>query len=343
MNRNNGREIGQRLMLLRDFIIHNADKTHAVRLEDFQRHLANEGFDGENGVALDKKTIYRDLDALKSLYKLEIKYVEKYKGYVLLNPPFEAYELRLIVDSVQASKFITQTEAKRLTEKITKHFGNARRHNLNRQAYVYDRIRSQNDSVVKGTDRIYEAIAADCKIGFLYFHLRPGLKKKYNNEGKQTKVSPFALYWSGGNLYLYAYDGKKFRYYRVDRMERISDPKYEIEKREGKDLYSAKSLINQKVKVFDMYATEKVYSVKMRFRNELTDAVVDQFGRDLLMIPDGGEHFTFTADVDVSPTFYAWVSTFGRSAKIISPPEVVEGMKGFLQKASDMYKDDGNT
>lgn len=343
MNRNNGREIGQRLMLLRDFIIHNADKTHAVRLEDFQRHLANEGFDGENGVALDKKTIYRDLDALKSLYKLEIKYVEKYKGYVLLNPPFEAYELRLIVDSVQASKFITQTEAKRLTEKITKHFGNARRHNLNRQAYVYDRIRSQNDSVVKGTDRIYEAIAADCKIGFLYFHLRPGLKKKYNNEGKQTKVSPFALYWSGGNLYLYAYDGKKFRYYRVDRMERISDPKYEIEKREGKDLYSAKSLTHQKVKVFNMYATEKVYSVKMRFRNGLTDAVVDQFGRDLLMIPDGGEHFTFTADVDVSPTFYAWVSTFGRSAKIISPPEVVEGMKGFLQKASDMYKDDGNT
>ena len=343
MNRNNGREIGQRLMLLRDFIIHNADKTHAVRLEDFQRHLANEGFDGENGVALDKKTIYRDLDALKSLYKLEIKYVEKYKGYVLLNPPFEAYELRLIVDSVQASKFITQTEAKRLTEKITKHFGNARRQNLNRQAYVYDRIRSQNDSVVKGTDRIYEAIAADCKIGFLYFHLRPGLKKKYNNEGKQTKVSPFALYWSGGNLYLYAYDGKKFRYYRVDRMERISDPKYEIEKREGKDLYSAKSLIKQKVKVFDMYATEKVFSVKMRFRNELTDAVVDQFGRDLLMIPDGDEHFTFTADVDVSPTFYAWVSTFGRSAKIISPPEVVEGMKGFLQKASDMYKDDGNT
>ena len=343
MNRNNGREIGARLIILRDYLFANADKTHAVSMKEIQREYSNKGFTGKNGVPLNKKTIYNDLTALQTDFGVEVEYSEKRKGYILRNPPFEAYELRLIVDSVQASKFITQTEAKRLTEKITKHFGNARRHNLNRQAYVYDRIRSQNDSVVKGTDRIYEAIAADCKIGFLYFHLRPGLKKKYNNEGKQTKVSPFALYWSGGNLYLYAYDGKKFRYYRVDRMERITDPKYEIEKREGKDLYSAKSLTRQKVKVFDMYSTEKVYSVKMRFLNELTDVVVDQFGRDKVMIPDGSEHFTFTADVDVSPTFYAWVSTFGSDAKIISPPEVVAGMKDFLQKASDMYKDDGNT
>ena len=97
------------------------------------------------------------------------------------------------MDSVQASKFITQTEAKRLTEKIQQHFGNGRRQNLNRRAYVYDRIRSQNDSVVKETDRIHEAIAADRKIGFLYFHMRPGRKKEYSNGGKTITVSPYAL------------------------------------------------------------------------------------------------------------------------------------------------------
>lgn len=340
MNRNNGRKIAERLMLLQDYFIKNADKTHAVSMEAIRRHYLDNGIEGENSELVNIKTVYRDLDALGAYYGLDIAYSEKHKGYILRNPPFEAYELRLIVDSVQASKFITQTEAKRLTEKITEHFGNGRRQNLNRRAYVYDRIRSQNDSVVKETDRIHEAIAADCKIGFRYFHLRPDRKKEYSNGGKQIIVSPFALYWNGGNLYLYAYDGKKFRYYRVDRMERISAPLQE--EREGKDLYNDKSLTVQKAKVFQMFAGE-AHNVKMRFRNELTDAVIDQFGRDLVMIPDGSEHFTFTAAVEISPPFYAWIASFGRRAKIISPAPAVEGMKDFLQKAADMYKDDGNT
>ncbi len=341
-NRNNGREIAARLVVLRDSLFANADKTHAVSMRDIQREYANRGFTGKNGSPLNIKTIYGDLTTLQADFGVEVEYSEKHKGYILRNPPFEAYELRLIVDSVQASKFITQTEAERLTKKITQHFGNGRRQNLNRQAYVYDRIRSQNDSVVKEAGRFYEAIAADRKIGFLYFHLRPNRQKAYSNKGQQIIVSPFALYWNGGNLYLYAYDGRKFRYYRVDRMERISKKPLDME-REGKDLFSAKDLTSQKVKVFQMYETGKVYDVKMRFRNELTDAVIDQFGRDLLMIPDGDEHFTITARVDAAPTFYAWLASFGRRAKIISPPAAVDGIKQFLNDAADMYKDDGNT
>ena len=336
MNRNNGRKIAVRLFALRDFLYANADRKHAVTVDEIMTFYENKQFEN-----ISLKTVYRDLHALQGdELEIDVEYSEKEKGWILHNPPFEAYELRLIVDSVQASKFITQTEAKRLTEKITEHFGNGRRQNLNRRAYVYDRIRSQNDSVVKETDRIHEAIAADCKIGFRYFHLRPDRKKEYSNGGKQIIVSPFALYWNGGNLYLYAYDGKKFRYYRVDRMERISAPLQE--EREGKDLYNDKSLTVQKAKVFQMFAGE-AHNVKMRFRNELTDAVIDQFGRDLLMIPDDSEHFTITAPVEVSPPFYAWIATFGRRAKIISPAPAVEGMKDFLQKAMDMYKDDGNT
>ena len=193
MNRNNGRKIAERLMLLQDYFIKNADKTHAVSMEAIRRHYLDNGIEGENSELVNIKTVYRDLDALGAYYGLDLAYSEKHKGYILRNPPFEAYELRLIVDSVQASKFITQTEAKRLTEKITEHFGNGRRQNLNRRAYVYDRIRSQNDSVVKETDRIHEAIGANRKIGFLYFHLRPDRKKDYSNGGKIIRVSPFAL------------------------------------------------------------------------------------------------------------------------------------------------------
>ena len=339
MYRNNGREIAERLFLLRDFFTSNTDKTHAVRLEALQRHLADAGFVGKNGDVLEKKTIYRDLESLKDLFQLDIQYVEKRKGYILRNPPFEAYELRYIIDSVQASKFLTQGEAKKLTDKIIKNFGNGRRQNLNRQAYVYDRIRSQNDSVVSEADKLHEAIAADRMVSFRYFHLKPDKSKEYSNDGKQIIVSPYALYWNSGNLYLYAFNGKKFVFYRVDRMERITGPL--SEKREGKELYNAKSLTSQKAKVFQMYSG-KAYNVRMRFRSELTDSVIDQFGRDLMMIPEDSEHFFITVPVEVSPPFYAWVATFGRRAKIISPPEAVEGMKDFLQKVSDMYKDDGN-
>ena len=340
MNRNNGREIGARLIVLRDYIYANADRTHAVRIEDIQKEYSNAGFEGQNGVSVNIKTVYRDLNALADNWGIETEYVEKYKGYILKNPPFEANEMRLIVDSVQASKFITQRKADALTNKIIKYFGNGRRQKLNRPAYVFNRIHSQNEEVVEDAAKIYDAIAEDRKIGFRYFHLRPDRKREYSNGGKPIVVSPFALYWSEGNLYLCAYDGKKFRYYRVDRMERITV--ISQEEREGKDQFDTKDLTSPKVKMFQMF-DGKEYSVKMRFHNRQTDAVIDQFGRDIVMIPDGSDHFTFTVAVKVSPPFYAWVSTFGRAAKIISPPAAVEGMKDFLQKAAEMYKDDGNT
>lgn len=113
MNRYNGREIGARLIILRDFLFSNADKTHPVSMKDIQREYANRGFTGKNGAPLNIKTIYSDLAALEGTFGVEVEYSEKHKGYILRNPPFEAYEMRLIVDSVQASKFITRTEANR--------------------------------------------------------------------------------------------------------------------------------------------------------------------------------------------------------------------------------------
>ena len=339
MNRNNGRNKAIRLVALRDYLYANADQKHAVKIEDIIKFYKNKQFENTS-----IKTVYNDLHDLGTdELGVDIAYDEKSKGWILYNPPFKAHELRLIVDSVQASKFITQSKAKSLTEKITKNFGSGRRQNLNRQAYVYDRIRSQNENVVAHTDNIHEAITANRKIGFKYFHYSPDRRnpKSYTKSGEKTIVSPFALYWSNGNLYLYAFDGKKFKFYRVDRMENISKPLPEV--REGHDLFDTKRLTQQKAKVFDMYSTGKVYNVKMRFRNELTDQVIDQFGKDIMMMRTDDEHFTITANVDVSPPFYAWIATFGRKAKIISPPEAVKEMRDFIEKVSDMYKDDGNT
>ena len=334
---NSGVNMAIRLLLLREYLLANADKEHPKRRGEMEQYLESKGF------PVEKKTIYRDLEVLQDYFYLQLEYDEHKKGYYVLNPPFEPHELRYMIDSVQASKFITETTANRITKKIRNLAGEQLRKELNRPSYVADRVRSKNESVVKDADKLHDAIAADRKTAFRYFQYSPDRRnpKTYSKSGDKVIVSPFALYWNSGNYYLYAYDGKKFRFYRVDRMENISKPL--SEQREGHDLFKEKDLTQRQAKVFDMYATGKIYNITFRCHNHIASAVIDKFGKDIMMMTADDEHFTFSHNVEISPPFFAWVSTFGRSIQIVSPAAVVEEMRKFLQKSMGMYKDDGNT
>ena len=328
--------IAVRLLLLKQYLEANAGRHRIVKRQELEELLA------EHDMPVEKKTLYADFAALGDICGLQLDYDPHKKGYRLLNPPFEPYELRLLVDSVQSSKFITREKAKEITGKIKVLAGKDTVESLNRHAYVADRVRSMNDSVVKDADRIHEAIKGDWKIGFRYFHYSPSPShpKSYSKSGNQYIVSPYALLWNNGNYYLYAYDSekKKFRYFRVDRMERISHPlPYH---RDGKEEYRERDITIKKAKVFDMYGGNE-YTVRIRFRNELADVVIDQFGKDVMMLPCDEAHFIITVPVEISPPFFAWIATFGRRVKILSPEPVVEKMRDFLQRSMDMYKEDG--
>ena len=330
---NKPQRIAERVLLLREYLCANANRTHAVRIEDMRQYLNDKG--DNCGV----KPIYRALAILTSDFGLQLEYSEKYKGWVLNNPPFTQNDLRLIVDSIQASKFITQEKAKQLTSKIRGLAGAEGKETLNRPAYVYERIKSMNDAVVKDVDRIYQAILTNQQISFKYYHRTPDSRKprEYTNEGKPRRVSPYALVWSNGNLYLYAYDGEKFRHFRVDRMDTISQPL--PLPREGEDKYSEKNITTRRTKIFNMYS-EKEYPVSIQFQNRVADTVIDEFGEINMMYVDAS-HFKITAPIALSPTFYAWVASLGKRAKIMEPPTAIEGMKKFLQDAYCMYEDDG--
>lgn len=325
--------IGIRLLLLKEYLQANAGKDRVVKRGELEEYLTEKGF------PVEKKTLYADFAVLGDVFDLHLEYDQHKKGWKLLNPPFEPYELRLLVDGIQSSKFITKEKAREITEKIKNLAGKETKATLNRQTYVADRVRSMNDSVVREADRIHQAIAEDCQISFRYFHYTPSRSapKSYSKDGSKITVSPYALLWNNGNYYLYAYDGKKFRYYRVDRMEAIGRPL--LQKREGKELYKEKNVASQKAKVFDMYGG-KEYNVKIRFRNELADAAIDQFGKDVMMMPVDEDHFTITVPIEVSPTFFAWVTTFGRRVKILEPAPVVEKMREFIKRTSEMYEDE---
>lgn len=328
---------GERQYLLYKFFIENTRKGQVVKRKEIFDYLSS--FDIEVSV----NTFYEDIRIIENETKLKIEWDQHNQGYFVSNPTFEPAEVRLIVDSIQSSKFLTQRKADALTKKVKENLTDKHtRADLNRQAFVAGRSRSMNESVINDTDKIYAAIATDSKIRFRYFHLEPN-KERTRNYSKATNgeyiVSPYALYWDRGYLYLYAYTDKKdFRYFRVDRMDNIRGPLGIT--RDGKDEYKEDNIIRQKSKVFNMYGG-KTYDVRMSFSNHLASSVIDEFGDNIIMVPDGdGKNFTITAAVQVSPTFFSWISTFGRGAKILGPLEVVEKMKEFVDRLQDMYKDD---
>ena len=330
---------GERWFLLYQYFIKNSNKNSPITFDDICNHLL------KYNIVVHPNTLRADIATLQSdIFGLNIEYNRKYnKGagaYVLQNPLFEPAELRYITDSIQASKFLTQTEAQKLTRKISAFSNRESQKSLNTQAVVVDRVRNMNDSAVKDADKIYQAISTNRKIAFKVFHYKRDGQKDYSHNGKPYIVSPYSTLWLNGYYYLYAYvDGEnRFRYFRIDRMEGITKPLPEA--REGKDKFDANNLKHREVKIFSMKDGKDI-TVKICFNNGLVDAVRDQFGKDVIMIPQDENHFTVSVKVRLTRELYSWLFTFGRGAKIVAPVEVADKMREYAENIAEMYKDDG--
>ena len=320
-----------RIAVLYNYLFHNTSKGHTVAVADILTNYRNHGYE------LEIKSFYRDKDVLNALDGIEIAYDHRTRGYWMKTDGFEPYELRLIVDSIQSSKFITQNVANRITAKVLSLTDRNTSAGLNRRSFVAGRIRSMNDSVVKDADNLHIAIQTNRKVRFKYFHYDREKKKWYSHNNEAYVVSPFGLLWNDGNYYLYAYDGEKFRHFRVDRMEHIT---VYPEPREGAEAFKHIDLNAHQAEVFNMFTGTET-TVKLRCANHLADVILEQFGKDTMLIPDGEDDFTVSVPVQISKPFYAWAAGFGADMKILFPQSIVNEMRTFIQELSEMYKDDG--
>lgn len=325
---------GERWFLLYDYLTKNTGKGKVATRQQIYDHLKN------YGIKISANTLYADLAVLGGeVFGLSIQYDQKRNGYWVENPPFEQHELRLMIDCIQSSKFITEKTANKISRKIKKLASVESRNTLERPAMVSNRVRSMNESVIEEADIIHEAIATDKKISFFYFHRIPNRSnpRRYDKKGFSTVVSPYAMVWDNGNYYLYGYEAssQKFKTYRVDRMNQIN---LEAIGREGAKEYNKKDVIARQTTVFDMYHGNDCL-VELRCHNKIADSVLDKFGSNTALMVIDDEHFTAHVRVELSPPFYAWVATFGDQIKIVSPNEAVEGIKGFVQTAADMYRE----
>lgn len=325
-----GRSANQKLKLLiiRDYLLKNSDEGHPVTIPQITEELAR------FGVTAERKSIYDDLEALRQ-YGMDI--IQKGKGnYYVGQRSFQTPELKLLVDSIQSSKFITQKKTMSLIKKIEELASVFDAQLLERQVYVRNRVKSMNESVYYNVDEISDAINQDRMIRFKYFELTVKKQRHIRKDGGWYVVSPFALMWDDENYYMLAWDGEAgmIKHYRVDKMLEITAMGQE---REGKDAFAKVDMSAYSKKVFGMF-TGKDRQVKLRMKNNLVGAVFDRFGTDVMVIPDGDEHFTVTLDVTISPLFYAWVFGFGKEAEILSPEDIRNRACEMAQEIMEIYK-----
>lgn len=314
-----------------NYLLENTDEEHTVTVNLIIAHLEAQGISAE------RKSIYSDIEALQVL-GVDIERVDSgnYVGYYVASRTFELPELKLLVDSVQSSKFITHKKTASLIKKIEKLASIHEAQLLNRQVFVKNRIKTMNESIYYNVDEIHNGISKNKRIKFLYFEETVSGERNYRHGGAYYVVSPFALTWDDENYYMVAYDSdaRMIKHYRVDKMEKIS---VTDETRDGLEAYNALDMAVYAKKTFGMFTGHEV-NVAMRFDNHLVGAVRDRLGRDVFIVADGPDHFTVRADVVVSPQFFAWVCGFGAQAVITGPNEVVKQMKNHVEAIAAQYK-----
>lgn len=311
----------QKLIILLRYLEKHSDEDHPVRIRDMQEELERQGIHAE------RKSLYSDLETLRAC-GLDIQQVSE--GYFLGERLFQLAELKLLVDSVQASRFITRRKTSELIKKLESLASESQAQQLQRQVYVLNRVKTMNESIYYNVDSLHAAIAAGKRIRFRYFDYSPQRGKVFRHGGAYYQVSPFALTWAEENYYLVAYDGEKgeLRHYRVDKM---SDIRQTGESLEGRETFPEGEIARYSTRVFGMFRGREK-QLRLRFQGHLAGAVMDRFGQDVILTPGEGDSFTCVVTVAVSPQFYGWLCGFGGEASILSPAEEVSAFRDYLRR-----------
>lgn len=317
-----------KLLYLAKILMEKTDEEHTITVPEMISEL--EGY----GISAERKSIYNDLEYL-SLFGLDICSTKtKTTNYYIASREFELPELKLLVDVVQSSKFITEKKSMELISKIEKLTSRANAGKLHRQVFVTNRVKTLNEQIYYNVDKIHDAIAADRQITFRYFDIDIRKNKNYRKNGGFYTESPVALTWDDENYYLITYKQKydSYTHYRVDKMESITVTN------ETRVLSDADFDITSYTKsVFQMYGGEET-EITVMFDNSLIGVIYDRFGMDIPVIPEGDSHFICHIKVAVSPHFLSWIMSFGKKAKILSPGCVSDKLYDLAKDVMEIYK-----
>ncbi|MCI8582901.1 MAG: WYL domain-containing protein [Dorea sp.] len=319
-----------KLLYLQKILLERTDEEHGMTMPEIVRALE------EYGISAERKSLYGDIETLLN-YGMDIigEQDGKHYRYRVASREFELPELKLLVDAVQSSKFITERKSTELIRKLENLSSRYEAKKLQRQVYVSGRIKTMNESIYYNVDEIQNAIAGNEKIRFQYFQWNVKKEMELRRGGKFYCISPWGVSWDNENYYMIGYDSdaELMKYYRIDKMVKLSVVE---EKRDGKKAFQEMDLAALSQKTFSMFAGEEQY-VKLEIVNEMAGIVIDRFGRDISLIKKDEGHFTINVKVAVSRQFLAWVISLGDGVRILGPEEVRRQMKKEAERLMQIY------
>ena len=319
-----------RTLYIMDELLEKSDEDNRISTGAFIEMLAS------NGIKADRKTLYDDIETLKT-WGMDIIYTkEKPAGYYLTSRKFELPELKLLVDAVQSSKFITEKKSRKLIRKLESLASINEAKQLQRHVYITNRIKTPNESIYYNVDKIQEAILSDRKISFIYFKWNIEKELVPRNEGRPFVISPWALTWDDENYYMVGFDDFSglVKHYRVDKMQRIELTE---EKRTGESEFDMFDLARFAKCTFGMYGG-KVEQVTFECENSMIGAFIDRFGKDIIIWKAYDEHFCVSHEVAVSGQFFGWVVGLGARVRIKGPDHVVNEFREWLDNIRNSMK-----
>ncbi len=313
------------LIMMRELLL-RTDEDHTLNAADLIRVLREYGYEA------DRRTIYSNVEILQE-FGIDLLKKEDAPGYYVASREFELPELKLLVDAVQSSKFITEKKSGELIGKLMHLTSEARAKQLNRTVYIRNRLKTGNEKVYYNVDALHDAMNRDVQITFQYGEWTRAKKLAPKRNGGKYTVSPWSLTWDDENYYLIAYDENdcRIKHFRVDKMMRIEVTE---EKRGGRESFKDFDLPAFARKTFGMFGGEDA-AVRLRCENHLAGVMIDRFGSDIRLIPDGDDHFIMNIPVSVSPQFYGWLAGLGKGLEVLSPEPV---RKAYLEYIRDILR-----
>lgn len=314
----------EKLLALLDILFRDTDEEHPMPLAGLIEALERQGISAE------RKSIYADLDTLRQRGWDIV--LDRGRGYYLAWRPFELPELKLLVDAVQSSKFISEGKSRSLIKKLESLCSRYQAGSLQRQVFVSGRVKTMNEAVLYSIDAIHEAIGRNRQISFRYFDYNVKKEKVFRHNGKVYEVSPVGLLRSDESYYLVALEQGEKRHYRVDRMAGL-----QVTDHPRAPGCEALDMAAYTRSHFGMFSGQE-RQVKLRCPNRLSHVMLDRFGLDTMLIPDGPDHFTLTATVAVSPQFFGWLFGLGAEVELLEPEEVRQQWRQQLEQALEGCK-----
>ena len=318
-----------KLSILCKIMQEKTDDEHSLTLAQIIKEL--EKYD----ITAERKSLYDDFKCMEE--NLGIEVIKEQEGretyYHVGSRTFELAEVKLLIDAIQSSKFISKSKSDVLIKKMNAFVSEHQAKQLKRQVYVNDRIKTMNESIYYSVDSIHNAISGNKQIEFLYCSWTIDKKLEPRKEGKKYKVSPWALTWADENYYLVAYDSEagKVKHYHVDKMMKLSVSE---DRREGEEHFKNFDMTSYALENFSMFGGE-IRHVHIEFPNDKVGIFIDRFGKDITIRKTGQDRSMIAVDVAVSLQFFGWIFSLGSDVKITGPSDVVdkakESAKGFLE------------